>query len=281
MLRAFPLASLLALSLLGEGCAFTLTDRNLLPQRKAPLPQSSALVSQEPVALPVEGATLRGWLFKVPEARRTIVFFYGNGGSVVSSGGELAYLATALSADIVNLDYRGYGFSDGQATFAALGADAIRAVDWARQRWPDRPLFVAGYSLGTAMAIHAAAARPVAGLALVAPPSSIQDLAQAMKAEGPWYYAFVTVKVEPGILELPQPSEEIAVITAPLLIVHGTEDTQVPLWMGEKLLTRSPARAKELCRVPGADHGTVFLSDPMRECFGRFFLGPARPPAPE
>jgi uncharacterized protein len=271
MTRPALLALASALAILAGGCSYTLTERSLLPQRDRPLPPAPGGVTQEPVELAVDGATLRGWLYRAPAAKRTIVYFYGSGGSVLGSAGSLIYLASTLSADIVSVDYRGHGLSDGQATFAAVGADALTTVDWARQRFPGRPLFVFGYSLGTAVATHTATVRSVDGVVLVAPPTSIDDMAVALRARGPWYWVFANIRVDPAIEALPQPQDEIAKVSAPLLIVHGTEDRQVPFSMGEKLLARAGTTTKDLCPVAGADHGSVFLADGTLGCLARFF----------
>ncbi|HEX7601295.1 MAG TPA: alpha/beta fold hydrolase [Polyangiaceae bacterium] len=255
---------------LATGCTVTLGERNMFPQGEKPMAMAPAGVAQEAVELPVDGATLRGWLFHAPSANKTIVYFYGAGGSVLNSAGELLWLSTTLSADVISLDYRGHGFSDGKPSFVALGADAVKTVDWAKERFPDRPLFLLGYSLGTTMAVHAAASRPVAGVALLAPPTSIDEMAQAMRARGPWYYRFVTVDVEPSLLTLPQPRDEVTKVISPLLIIHGTDDQKVPYWMGEKMLARAGTKAKQLCPVAHADHHSVLMSKAMIDCLARF-----------
>jgi uncharacterized protein len=266
LVSAFPLSS----------CTFTLTERNLLGASDGVVPPAPSDVTVEPLALPVEGATLRGWLLLAPGATRTIVYFYGNRGSVLSSAGYAAWLAASFSADVFAIDYRGHGFSDGEATFETMGADAIAVVDLARARFGSRPLYVMGYSLGTSLAVHAAAARPVSGLVLAAPPSSIEEVAEQMRARGPWYARLVRVEVEAKLAALPQPIDEIAKVDAPLLVVHGTADDVVPHWMGEKMLERAGTKptAKSLCTAVGADHGSILTSAEARACLRDFFLAP-------
>ena len=262
----------LALIPILAGCSFTLRQRDLLAQPTQPLPPLPVAVSQESVVIPVDGATLRGWLLHNPEATRTIVFFYGNAGSVLDSAGVAAWLAGTLGADVLTIDYRGYGFSDGEATLAALGADALRIVDYAEARTPGRPTFLMGYSLGTCIAVYAAARRPVAGLVLLAPPTSIDEMAGAIRDHGPWYYKLTRITVEPELHALPQPIEDIRRVTAPLLIVHGTADEQVPFWMGQKMLARAAATTKELCAVTRADHETIMSPGQMRGCLVKYFV---------
>ena len=48
-------------------------------------------------------------------------------------------------------------------------ADALAAIAWLRNRYPDLPLWLAGFSFGAAIAVRAAVAESVAGLVSVAP----------------------------------------------------------------------------------------------------------------
>lgn len=254
------------------GCTFTLHERDLLPQPMAPLPLAPAAVAMEKVELVSDGATLTGWLLRSPMAVRTIVYFYGNNGTVLGSAGDAAWLAGTFSADVLLVDYRGHGFSDGRATFAALAADARRTVDFARKKLPGRPLFLFGYSMGTALAVHAAAAdRSLAGVVLVAPPTSVEEMAKVFRDRGPWYAKLLRVEVEPSLAAIPQPIQEIAHLDAPLLIVHGTADSTVPFSMGEMMLAGAGAKDKRLCPVPGAEHWSVLTDEGLLRCTSEFF----------
>ncbi|HEY9181682.1 MAG TPA: alpha/beta hydrolase, partial [Gammaproteobacteria bacterium] len=48
--------------------------------------------------------------------------------------------------------------------------DALAVVDWCRARWPERPLYLGGFSFGGALAIAIAARAAPRGLVTVAPP---------------------------------------------------------------------------------------------------------------
>ena len=47
--------------------------------------------------------------------------------------------------------------------------DALAAIEWMRQKQPERPTWLAGFSFGAAIAIRAAVESPVDGLVSVAP----------------------------------------------------------------------------------------------------------------
>lgn len=78
---------------------------------------------------------------------------------------------TRLGADAVRFNFRGVGKSAG-AYAGGVGEcdDALAVVAWVRERWPDRPLYLGGFSFGAAIAATIAARVAPAGLVTVAPP---------------------------------------------------------------------------------------------------------------
>jgi alpha/beta superfamily hydrolase len=78
---------------------------------------------------------------------------------------------TRLGADAVRFNFRGVGRSaGGYAGGVGECDDALAAVAWVRERWPDRPLYLGGFSFGAAVAATIAARAAPAGLVTVAPP---------------------------------------------------------------------------------------------------------------
>jgi alpha/beta superfamily hydrolase len=77
---------------------------------------------------------------------------------------------TRLGADAVRFNFRGVGRSAG-AYADGIGErdDALAVVAWCRERWPDRALYLAGFSFGGAVAAAIAARVAPAGLVTVAP----------------------------------------------------------------------------------------------------------------
>ena len=76
-----------------------------------------------------------------------------------------------LGADAVRFNFRGVGASAGVHD-DGIGErdDALAVVDWCRSRWPDRPLYLGGFSFGAAVAASIAARVAPRGLVTVAPP---------------------------------------------------------------------------------------------------------------
>jgi uncharacterized protein len=82
----------------------------------------------------------------------------------------LARSLRAAGAATLRFNFRGVGASEGTHDEGAGEIqDALAAVAWARVRWPDAPLVLAGFSFGGAVAIQAASAASPAWLITVAP----------------------------------------------------------------------------------------------------------------
>jgi len=76
-----------------------------------------------------------------------------------------------LGADAVRFNFRGVGASAGRyADGVGERDDALAVVAWCRERWPNRPLYLGGFSFGAAVAAAIAARVAPAGLVTVAPP---------------------------------------------------------------------------------------------------------------
>lgn len=79
-----------------------------------------------------------------------------------------AFLSQRIAA--LRFNFRGVGRSNGDFDEGAGELqDTLAAVDWARVRFPDVPVWLAGFSFGGAMAIKAAVESDAAGLVSVAP----------------------------------------------------------------------------------------------------------------
>jgi pimeloyl-ACP methyl ester carboxylesterase len=99
-----------------------------------------------------------------------------------------------------------------------------------------------GESLGSALAVALAAEKPVGKLVLEAPFTSAADV-------GARHYWFVPVR-------LFMKDKRAGKVTAPLLVVHGDEDTVVPIRLGERLYAKIQA-LKHFVRVAGGGHSDL------------------------
>jgi pimeloyl-ACP methyl ester carboxylesterase len=201
-----------------------------------------------------EGEVLKGWLIKPdrkPEGAASglplVVYFGGNAEEV--SGNIPEFCEAFPDWAVLLLNYRGFGESTGKPTEEALEADALMSYDWAASRPDINPEMIVpfGRSLGSALAIHIAARRPVAAVVLVSPFTSLVEL-------GKHHYRYVPVS-----LLLRHRFDTIAdaeSVTAEALIVVAGQDEVIPVSLSEKV-HEAWAGPKTMLDIAGARHNTI------------------------
>jgi hypothetical protein len=138
-----------------------------LPARASPLEVVAA-----------DGAHLRGWIVKgTVTPAPAVIYFGGNAEEVSWTLGDARW---PREWTIVGLNYRGYGASEGEPGERELNADALAIYDAVARREDIDPrrIVVFGRSIGTALAAHLAAERPVAGAVLVSPFDSLTPIGE-------------------------------------------------------------------------------------------------------
>jgi hypothetical protein len=269
-LREFARAAALASVVLVSSCNVTVGQQTFLPKRTSILPPMPEGVTRTNIELVVEpDVTLRGWHLHREGSARVVVFFHGNGAGISSSDWGLHWLASALDADVIAFDDRGYGFSDGQASIDPIIADALRIGAFLHDIGLDtRPLVIVGQSMGTAPAIHLAAAKPAAALVLISPFSSYRDLVSVVRKHVPWY-AHVTVDESlTGLVH--SPMADLPKITAPTLVIHGTQDELSTDEVVQRVQSASGAATKVLCKFPGTHNDANPTTPEVRTCIEQF-----------
>lgn len=194
-----------------------------------------------------DGVRLRGWLVRTTPAPAPLVLYFGGNAEEVSWLVDQAPRLGGWSYLLVN--YRGYGRSEGRPGESALYGDALRLFDWAAAR-PDvdaRRIVAMGRSLGSAVAVHLAAERPVAGVVLVTP---FDRLAAVAGHHYPWLpvrwllrHPFDSLSRAPGI-------------RAPLLCLAAGRDSIVPAERAAALYAAWGGSRRWL-EFPRADHDGI------------------------
>lgn len=211
-------------------------------ERPAPIPEA------EEVRL----GDLGGARVTRPDAEVELLYFGGNASRVDDYGAFLVRALAPLRANVTSFDYRGYGRSSGTPTIEAVKGDALAIYDFVRERAGPRPLLVHGVSLGSFIAAHIAANRPVDGLVLEATAPDVRSWATR---QIPWYAKpFVRLKIAPALLEASN-EQVVRRYTGPLLLLTGAEDPVTPPEFARQLYAASASPVKRLVIVPGASHG--------------------------
>lgn len=211
--------------------------------RVTPAAAGLADVSERVLATP-DGEKVIAWTGPAAPGRPTLVFFHGNGGSVAWRAALLAkYRARGFGVAI--LSYRGYGGSTGMPSEAANVADARLLLDSLMGTGvAPGDIVLYGESLGSGVAVQAAAGRAFGGVVLDSPYTSVADRAAEL-------YRFLPVRLL--IRDTYDSMRHIKALRAPLLIVHGEADDMIPVAMGRALFAAA-GEPKRLVTLPGAGH---------------------------
>lgn len=192
----------------------------------------------------------------------TVLYFHGNG-EVVADQDYVAPLYNDRGINLFAADYRGYGASTGSPSFSTMVEDAHLIFDAFLGVLSDGgfkgQVFVMGRSLGSLSAIELAASYPdqISGLILE---SGFGSTIRLMSRLG-FTREFLGIS-DPGFPNLTR----IRSITMPTLVIHGENDTLIPLEEGKDLYESSGAQSKRLLVIPGGDHNTL-LMEGMAEYF--------------
>ena len=191
-----------------------------------------------------DGETLHAWFIRNEKAQKTILFLHGNAGNLAGRYDWAAALST-LPANVLLLDYRGYGRSTGKPTEEGIYVDARVSYDYLRKERIAEPkdIVVYGKSLGGAAACELATQVEIGALILQSTFSSAKEMAKLMFGFLPVHY-FVSTKFANN--------EKIKSIKVPKLIMHSKDDEIIPVSMAEELYENSPEpKVKVFFEGPG------------------------------
>ena len=250
------------------GCSTEVHEWNVLyPSRATPLPNDSLcfqkLKGTNTAFLCEPGTTLRGIYLANPEANCTIIYFYGNAGKLLDQQIRftLDSLSLALNANIISFDYRGYGYSDGDASLSAILHDGLKIYDFVRENWPtDTPIYLFGRSIGTGPAMYIASQRPCRGIILQSPFTSAAEAIPMWSGIIPWYLRlFISLKADSTLTNFkPQPIDLASSVTVPTLIIHGSKDELFSPKLGRKLFDHIASSDKAFFEVPSFGHNDLY-----------------------
>jgi uncharacterized protein len=211
----------------------------------------NAYANRSFVELPVQtadGLELKAWYAPATSKPFTFVFFHGNGDCLASASG-IADFYIAAGYGFLVAEYRGYSGLPGKPTEAGLYADGRAAINaLVAKGVKSENIILFGHSLGTGVAVQMAEEFHVGGVVLLAPYTSIAEMAQVA-------YPYLPAKFLAR--DRFESEKKIRNIHAPVLIVNGTEDQVIPPSQGKQLydLANVP---KEFHSIPGRGHNDAF-----------------------
>jgi pimeloyl-ACP methyl ester carboxylesterase len=194
-----------------------------------------------------DGTRLHGWIAAGSATPAPTILYFGGNAEEVSH--TLADPRWPREWSIVAINYRGYGTSEGSPGERALASDALAIYDAVagREDVDGNRIVVFGRSLGTALAAHVAAERPVAGVVLVSPYDSLAAI-------GHHHYPWLPVSL---LLRHRFDARADAVRSrAPMLAIVADADTIIPVERSRALYD-AWAGPKTWQVVPDSGHNTL------------------------
>ena len=182
-----------------------------------------------------DGLKLQSWYKPAKETNPTMIYLHGNAGNI---GTRVPFVRHFLNKGfgVLLLEYRGYGGNKGKPTEQGLYQDGRAGMRFLHQQGikPEQ-IVIYGESLGSGVATMLAVEYKICALILQSPFSSFIDLAR-------YHYPWLLMKPWDRFDSI----KRIPMSVAPLLILHGQNDSIVPYSQGFALFEQAHEPKKML-----------------------------------
>lgn len=189
-------------------------------------------------------------LLTCPSARFLVLFFHTNAEDLGRCYTFCCYLRDQFQVHVLAVEYPGYGIAPGIPCGRTVMENALVAFEFATAalNWPAQNIKVFGRSIGTGPAMKLASLFSLAGVILVTPFLSVQELFR--DRVGP---------LSSLIDEWFANDEAARKITSPTLIIHGKRDRLVGYHHGDSLYKMLKTR-KLMVSPDEMEHNTNLLT---------------------
>jgi len=179
-----------------------------------------------------------------PGSKTTILFSHGNAADLGCMRDHLLDMSAQLGVNVFVYDYSGYGLSNGKPTYINILADVEAAYDYLVTNYAAsaQTVILYGQSIGSGPTCYLATQRKVAGVVIH---SGLMSCLRVIRPKDstPWFDLFPNI-------------DWVRQIKAPLFVLHGTEDVEVPVQHGLALSESAPNAYKPWI-IEGAGHNNI------------------------
>lgn len=198
------------------------------------------------------GNVILGFHFRRADSTKTLLFSHGNSTDIGIMFHHLRDLCTNLQVDVFAYEYSGYGESTGVPSEADLYSDVEAAYHYLTHDCsvPDDQIICYGQSIGSVPSIDLASRTSVGGLILHSAMKSGLGVIHEVKTTY-WFDVF-------------QNAARIKRVNAPVFIIHGMQDTEIPFEHGLTLYEACPPEvAYDPWWVKEAGHNDIEINHRM------------------
>lgn len=191
---------------------------------------------------------VHGWFVNAPQAKSTLLFFHGNAGNIGDRLGKILFFHK-LGLNVLIIDYRGYGKSEGKPTEEGMYQDALATYSYLIEDRGINPqnIVIYGASLGGTAAVDLASQRQAGALIVDSSFSNAVDMAKKIYPFIPSF--LINIKLDS--------LNKIENVTIPKLFIHSMDDQLVPIELGKKLYNAAP-EPKKFFEVSGGHNDDYF-----------------------
>jgi len=219
---------------------------SFFPDRRIPQVKIPSYV-QEKWIKTGDGLKIHSFLFSKNmkgKKRNLIVYFHGNAGNAYHRIADASRLYE-MDCDVLLIDYRGYGRSEGSPTESGVYRDGASSVRYAVEKLKYSPesIFLFGRSIGTTVAVHLGQNKKYAGVVLVSPLTSAREFVKSKSMS----------LFSPVVGDSFNSIGKINNLKSPVLFIHGTDDNVINYALGFRLYESFRGK-KKFIRIEGGDH---------------------------
>ncbi|SEF90034.1 hypothetical protein SAMN06264348_102468 [Oceanospirillum linum] len=248
-------------------------------------PQSIWLSTPEDVGLPykniiltaADGTRLHSWWLPAQgSSGNTVVLYLHGNAQNISTHSHSIYWLTQEGVDVLALDYRGFGASQGETSLPDVFQDIEAATRWVKYHYPEKRFFILGQSIGASLAVNFVAKAEgfyeIDGLVLDAPFEGFGTIAREVTRKN-----FMAWLIYPFTIFVPgrwDPVDLAESISVPTLVMHSKDDQVIPYSHGRSVFKALAAGKKRtVCWLESrGGHIASFNYDAIRSATLRFMI---------
>ncbi len=245
-----------------------------------------ALCPEEVCITSSDGLKLKGYFYRNPDHKGTVIFMHGYHGEPTNDFGPVLPHFKSLGYSLLLPDQRAHGKSEGKyLTFGVMESDDCKLwAEFVAKEYPNSPISLHGISMGGATVGMASCLNLPSEVKLIAidcgftsPDEIVSHVREQMHLpKFPFHYYirfFARVFAKFSLTEKSTP-ECLAKTKLPTLFIHGEADDYVPYYMGKLSYEASNGIDKLMISVKNAGHGLAYITEPERvkKEFTEFYL---------